>query len=83
MCKSLNLNTPLHYAVMNGHLEIVKFFTEELKCPPDITGACNMTTLQMAVHNNHQDIAQYLQKHSVIPYIITATSMVKQLGLLK
>ena len=34
------------------------------------------------VHNmNHPDIAQYLQKHGVIPYIYTAISMMKQLGL--
>ena len=75
--------TALHYAVLYGHLEIVKFLIEELKCPPDITGYPNVTPLQMAKAANHPDIAQYLQKHSVIPYLYAAIAMMKQLGLLK
>ena len=45
---------------MGAHLEVVKFFIEELKCPPDIPGQWNMTPLQMAFHKNHSDIAKYL-----------------------
>ena len=73
----------LHCAAIYGHFEIVKFFIEELKCPPDIPGIFNITPLQMAISMNHPDIAQHLQKHSVIPYIYTAISMMKQLGLHK
>ena len=69
--------TALHCAVMTGHLEIVKFLIEELKCPPDILGPFSMTPLQMAENMNQPDIAQYLQKHSVIPYIATAITMMK------
>ena len=72
-----------HYAARYGHLEIVKFLIEELKCPPHITGYPTATPLQMAKAANHFDIAQYLQKHSVIPYIYTAIAMMKQLGFLK
>ena len=42
-----------------------------------------MTPLQMAILKNHSDIAEYLQKHSVIAYIYTAIAMMKQLALLK
>ena len=76
-------NTALHYAVTNGHFEIVKFLVEELKFPPDISGQHNMTPLQMARLKNHSDIAQYLQKHSVIPYIYTAIQMVNEFGYFK
>ena len=85
LCRDANNCTALHLAVENGHLEVVKFFIEELKCPPDIPGLLNMTPLQMAIRMNRSDIAQYLQKHSVMPYIYTAIVIVtmEQLGLLK
>jgi len=72
-------NTALHIAVHFGHLEIVKFFVEVLECSPDILGLQNLTLLEMAEANNHPDVAQYLQKHSVIPYIHTAIAMVRWL----
>ena len=75
--------TPLHAAAASGHLKIVKFLVEELKCPPDIQGQHYKTPLQMAKLRDHSDIVRYLQKHSVIPYIYTAITMMKQLGLLK
>ena len=80
MCRSSNLNTPLHMAVVGGHLEIIKFFVEELKCPPYTTGALNMTPLKMAIRTSHSNIAQYLQKHTVIQIAIVS---MKQLGFLK
>ena len=83
MTQDLFENTALHYAVVFGYLEVVQFFVEELKCPPDIEGQHNMTPLQLARGMNHSDIAQYLQKHSVIPYIYTAIFMMKQLRLQK
>ena len=58
-----------------GHLNIVKYFTEELKCPPDTPGLSNMMLFQMARAANHPDVAQHLQEHSVIPYIYTAVGM--------
>ena len=82
MSRTIHNNTALYFAAANGNFETVKFLIEEVKCPPDIAGAFNMTPLQIAIAANHSDIA-HLQKHSVIPYIYTAIAMVKQLGLLK
>ena len=80
MSRDFTHSTALHNAVLSGNLEIIKFFVEELKCPPDIQGPPNITLIQLARDMNHPDIAQYLQKHSVIPYIYTAIAMMKQLG---
>ena len=83
MSRDIHGNTTVHHAVLNGQLEIVKFLIEKLKCPPDIMpGDLNLTLLQLASYCD-PDIAQYLQKHSVVPYIHTAIVMMKQLGLLK
>ena len=60
--------TALHLAVMNEHLNLVQ---------------ANMTLFQWAKVMNHSDIAQYLQKHSVMPYIYTAIAMMKRLRLFK
>ena len=83
MAQDIYDNNALHYAVQHGHLDIVKFFIEELECPPDIIGQQNTTPLQMARHENHLVIVQYLQKRSVIPYIYSALFVMKRLGFLK
>ena len=83
MSRNIKGNSALHCAALFGCLEIVKFLVEELKCPPDIQGALNMTPFQLAIHENHLDVAQYLRKQSVIPYIYTAIAMMKLLGFLK
>ena len=83
MSRDILNNTVLHNAVFSGHLKIVKFLVEKLKCPPDIPGNLNLTPLQMARIRNHSDIAHYLQKHSVLPYIYTAMAMMRQLGFFK
>ena len=36
--KNINGNAALHNAVLDGYLEVVKIFVEELKRPPDIIG---------------------------------------------
>ena len=43
----------------------------------------NKTLFQWAKVMNHSDIAEYLQKHSVMPYIYTAIAMMKRLRLFK
>ena len=63
MSQNFNGNTAVHNAVMGCHLEVVVLLIEELKCPPDIPGQWNMTPLQMALHNNHSDIAKYLRDY--------------------
>ena len=81
--QNIDGNTALHSAVLGGDIEVVKFVVEELKCPPDIAGQLNITPLHLAKKQHNFDIAQYLQKHSVLSYIYTAIEMVNQLGLLK
>jgi len=44
-------------------MQVLSFFIDELKCPPDIIGQCEMTALQMANKKHHSDIAQYLHEH--------------------
>ena len=82
MSQNIHNNTALHSAVWSGRLGLVKFLIEELKCPPDIPGTFNLTPLQMALRWNHYNIAQFLQKHSVVPYIYVAMAicMTRQLG---
>ena len=65
----------LHCAVFGGQLQMVKFLVEKLKCSPDISGPSNLTPLQIA---ENTEIAQYLQKHTVIPYIYMAIGMLKK-----
>ena len=69
--------------MLGDHLEVITFFVEKLKCPPDITGQLNITPLQLAMDKNHYDIVQYLQKQSVIPYIYTAIAMMKHTAVMK
>ena len=79
MSQDIYGNTALHHAVLNG-----LFLIEKLKCPLYIImpGDLNLTLLQLASYCD-PDIAQYLQQQSVVPYIHTAISMMKQIGLLK
>ena len=55
-------NLPLHAAAKHGHLQVVQFFVEELKCPPNIRGQHNATPSQMAETMEHHNVAHYLQK---------------------
>ena len=80
MSRDVFNNTALHYAVAGDQLETLAFLIEELKCPPDTPGVFNKTPLQMAIRMNHFEIAKYLQKHSVLPYIYTALAIIKHLG---
>ena len=56
------MNTPLHTAAENGHLQVVQFFVEELKCPPNIRGQHNVTPPQLAEKQGHHNVAKYLLK---------------------
>ena len=60
MCRDCDQNTPLHLAALSGNIKIVKFFIEELKCSPDLTGKQNMTPLEMATAEGHTEVAMYL-----------------------
>jgi len=76
--RNIHNNTALHCAVLNGHMQVVKFFSEELKLPWDILGQHDTTPFQMAIIRRHPNIVQYLHQWS---NILTAIAMMKQLGL--
>ena len=50
---------PLHYAAYNGHLEVVKYFTD-LQCDPMEKDNTGWTALHLACIDGHLNIVQYL-----------------------
>ena len=60
-CKDEWGHIPLHYAAINGHLEVVKYFIVELHCDPmDNKNRYGYTPLHYACRHGHLNIAQYL-----------------------
>lgn len=58
-CTNVDGMAPMHYAVQNGHLMIVKILVlNDAKI--DITDIDNRTPLLLAVHFNQLDLAEYL-----------------------
>ena len=51
---------PLHRAAFNGHLEVVQFFIEEMKCDPTAMNNLGETMLHLASQSGHVDIVKYL-----------------------
>ena len=57
-----NGETPLHMAVQQGDLEIVKFLREELKVNLEILNQEGKTPLWNAFFNQHKQMVEYLRK---------------------
>ena len=55
-------DTALHLAVMNGHLDLVQFFTSDLNCDPNIPRRVGLveTPLHYAAEFGHLHITKYL-----------------------
>lgn len=53
-------DTPLHDSVRNGHLDVIKFFIEDLECDPNLKGQRGRTPLHHASAKGHLDIVKYL-----------------------
>ena len=53
-------NTPLHYAALHGHLKVIKFIIEDMKCDPDSKGQFERTPLHHASYNGHLEVVKYL-----------------------
>jgi len=47
--------THLHLAVLEGHMQVLSFLIDELKCPPDIIGQREMTPYVLLVGINNSD----------------------------
>ena len=60
MSRDINNDTPLHIAALNGQLEIVRYYLEELKCDPNITGFNGRIPLHHACQNGHLNVIKYL-----------------------
>ena len=53
-------HTPLHYAVINNHLEVVRYFINEQHCDPMTRDKNGQTPLHIACRSGHTHIVQYL-----------------------
>ena len=58
--KDFNGNTALHMSSANGHLNIVKYLIEDLKCDINCKNNSNNTPLHWAAINGQKDIVCYL-----------------------
>ena len=56
----LNNNSLLHLACLNGSLSVAKYFIENLKYNPNITGEKNSTPLHYTAESSHIDLVKYL-----------------------
>ena len=52
--------TPLHNAILGGHLELVQYFLKNGLCPPMIISRGGNTVLHCACENNQERIAEFL-----------------------
>ena len=55
-CKDEKGHIPLHYAAINGHLEVVKYFIVELHCDPMDKNSDDLTPLHFACGDGHLNI---------------------------
>ena len=53
-------NTPLHTAALSGAVEVVKYFTEDLKIDVNLPGQYKGTALHRAAEKGHLDTVKYL-----------------------
>ena len=59
-------NTALHYAALNGRMEVLEYLIEDQGCNPASLGQYGMTPLHMAADQKHLSIVQFLiSKHQV------------------
>ena len=59
-CKDSHGRTPLHYAVINNHLEVVRYFINEQHCDPMTRDNDDDTLLHIACNYSHTHMVQYL-----------------------
>ena len=59
-CKSSDGRTPLHYAVIKNHLEVVRYFINQQHCDPMTRDNDGDTPLHIACNLSHTNIVQCL-----------------------
>ena len=52
--------TSLHYACWGGHLAVVKFLIEDLKCEPESMDGDDLLPLHNASASGNLDVVEYL-----------------------
>ena len=52
-------NTPVHIATQYGHIDILRFFTADLKCSPNIPGQSGRHPFHYAAVRGHLHIMKY------------------------
>jgi ankyrin repeat protein len=60
LARTKDNHTPLHLASLHGHVEVVKFLTEVMKCDPNCKGQYERVPLHYASENGHLDVVKYL-----------------------
>ena len=53
--------TPLHWAALSGHLEIVRYLVEQGASVTATTNYGNQTAKDVAADNGHTDVVEYLE----------------------
>ena len=55
-----NGNSPLHVACMLGNIHIVKYLTKVVGCDPNATNKYQMSSISIALENEHLNIVRFL-----------------------
>ena len=68
LVKNMYGNSPLHFAALNGNLDVVKCAIEDMKCSPNCKGELERIPLHHAIEGGHIDVVKYLvNKHHCDP----------------
>lgn len=61
--KNASGNTPLHWAALNGHLEVVKVLVMSANADPTITNEAGHDAVYEAELNDKKDVVEWLLGH--------------------
>ena len=59
--KAIEGITPLHFACMKGHLDIVKYLTDICKCNPNHATSNSLAAIDLAQICRHREVVSYLR----------------------
>lgn len=61
---------PLHAAAYHGHLDVVKYFVQELKLSPNMLDGTGMTPVMRACSGSHVDVLKYLLSQAAVDILV-------------